>query len=272
MDNYFTHEKISSHITRIKDIAGTFFYLVEGSEKACLLDCGDGIGNLKKYVESICDKEIFLILTHGHLDHVGGAVYFDEVYINEKDLEIFKEHSLVEYRFNFISKQKGCENIKIEDLNPPFQKEFKFLQNNQLFDLGEVTIEMIEVSGHTPGMMCALIREDRTILFGDACGVFVLLFDKYSSTVSNYRNSLLNLKKYEKEYDYIIRNHGTGESGKSLLDNVIECCDEILSGTADNVPITFNGHNLLLCKKTDINNRRIDGKEGNIAYIQSLAE
>ena len=53
--------------------------------------------------------------------------------------------------------------------------------------------------GHTPGMMCPLVIEDRLIIFGDACGVGVLLFDEYSSSVLEYKNSLLSLKQYESE-------------------------------------------------------------------------
>ena len=57
-----------------------------------------------------------------------------------------------------------------------------------------------QVSGHTPGMMCPLIQEERTIIFGDACGVSVLLFDEYSSCVSEYLKSLEVLKTYENDY------------------------------------------------------------------------
>lgn len=53
---------------------------------------------------------------------------------------------------------------------------------------------MIPVAGHTPGMMCPLIEEDRICIFGDACGVSVLLMGEYSSNVSEYKQSLLNLK------------------------------------------------------------------------------
>ena len=65
-----------------------------------------------------------------------------------------------------------------------------------VFDLGNATIKMILVKGHPPGMMCPLIQEEKTIVFVDVCGVGVLLFDEYSSTVSEYKESLLNLKKY----------------------------------------------------------------------------
>ena len=50
---YFTSEKLTNRITRIRDILGTCLYLVEGNKKACLLDTGDGYGNLKEYEVTI---------------------------------------------------------------------------------------------------------------------------------------------------------------------------------------------------------------------------
>lgn len=269
---YFTSEKVTDRITRIQDILGTCLYLVEGDERACLLDTGDGFGNLGEYVKTLTDKPVFVVLTHGHLDHVGGACFFDEVYMNPKDDVVYDEHSTVEFRYHKNqAKWPAVADIPMEEYNPPYEGEKKELYDGQVFDLGNCHIEMIEVPGHTQGMTCALIQEERYIVFGDACGVFVLLYNEQSSTVSEYKKSLERLKTYEDRYDHIIRNHGTFQSPKELLDNVIECCDSILDGTADNVEIDFSGERLLLCKAVDEHNRRLDGKEGNIAYKREKA-
>ena len=124
---------------------------------------------------------------------------------------------------------------------------------------------MILVKGHTPGMMCPLIIEERTIIFGDACGVGVLLFDEFSSNVSEYKTSLMQLKEYEKDYDIIYRNHGTFTSLKELLDNVIECCELILTHKDAKVPVSMHGIQLYSAQETAGYGRK-DGKEGNIMY------
>lgn len=150
----------------------------------------------------------------------------------------------------------------------PYAEPTGFLpiHDGQCFDLGGITIRMIEVPGHTPGIMCPLILEERTIIFGDACGVGVLLFDEFSSTVSEYKNSLGKLKTLEGEYDRIYRNHGTFWSPKELLDHVIECCDLILSGKDDHVPVMEHGYKLFSAHKLSEDGSRADGKEGNIKY------
>lgn len=264
---YFTHEKLTDHIIRIRDICGTFLYLVTGDEKAVLLDTGDGFGDLRAYVESLTDLPVTVILTHGHLDHACGAIHFKDcdIWMNPDDMPVYELHTSFEYRRKFHEKRPEVNDIPLSEYDPPYTGELLRLHDNQRFDLGNVHVTMVSVKGHTPGMMCALIEEDRVMLFGDACGVFVLLFDEYSSTVSEYRNSLLNLKKYEERYDRIIRNHGTGESPKELLDNVIECCDLILAEKDDHMPVEFNGMHLYLAHAAE-NGVRLDGKEGNIAY------
>ena len=69
-------ESVPKHITRIID-TDVYLYLLEGQRKACLIDTGHGNGdNLKKVVETLTDKPVFVILTHNHEDHIGGSGWF----------------------------------------------------------------------------------------------------------------------------------------------------------------------------------------------------
>lgn len=268
----FTHERISDHIFRIKDVLGVAMYLVVGSDRACLIDTGYGIGNVKEYVESLTDKPIFVILTHGHIDHGCGAELFDEVWMSCKDEECYHEHCNLERRVQMLKNHPLHDLISEDMLVPERKGDFKDLKDGMIFDLGKIHLEAIAVPGHTQGMTMVLIQEERTILFGDGCGVGVLLFEKYSSTVSEYRRALLRIKKdYEDKYDHIIRNHGTCTSPKELLDNVIEVCDLILAGKDDHVKIVSHGVEVIRAMKTDEHENRLDGKQGNINYLESLA-
>lgn len=163
---------------------------------------------------------------------------------------------------------KSHYSITVDDENfiPTYTGKIKEIHDGDIFDAGGVHIQMILVKGHTPGIMCPLIQEDRIIIFGDACGVGVLLFDEYSSTVSEYKKSLEHLKEFEDQYDTVYRNHGTFKSPKKLLENVIDCC-LILEGKDDHVPVSFHGTELYACHRLKENGQgRLDGKEGNILY------
>lgn len=258
--NYFKSEVLNKNLIRIIDCTDVCCYLVIGNEKACLLDTCCGYGNIKEYAETLTEKPIFVILSHGHYDHMGGASLFDEVYMNNIDMPVFQNHLNIKCKVEVPRGVSQQNNIPIR--NKPMIDIFDY----QSFDLGNLHIKMIPVKGHTPGMMCPLIIEERIIIFGDACGVSVLLFDENSSNVSEYRESLINLKEYEEDYDIIYRNHGTFFSNKVLLDNVIECCDLILTGNDDHIPTKFNDYNLFAAKETQWPHGRKDGKEGNILY------
>lgn len=267
MMHYFEHKKITEHIYRIRDIFGVFEYLIVGNDYACLLDTGNGIGNLYEYVRQLTDKDILVILTHGHLDHASGTCGFKHIYMSSRDRAIYENDTTIEYRYanrslfpngDQVEKNEYREAVSYEKLIP--------LTDYKTFDLGGIHIQTIPVPGHTPGMTCALIQEERVILFGDGCGIFVLLLDEYSSTVSEYEKSLHNLKKYEDQYDRIIRNHGTGESPKELLDNVISCCEDVLAGKDAKIAINVMGHELFVANEVMENNDRKDGKQGNLAY------
>lgn len=271
--DFFTHERVSDHIIRIRDLTQTAFYLIEGKNQSCLLDTGTGIGNARAYVDQLTDQKYFVILTHGHLDHAGGAEDFSDkdVYLHKADRELMKEKTSIEDRLEYLEFVTGRTDIKKEMCAKTMDADQTLpLEHGQIFDLGDITLEIIHVPGHTKGMCMVLIREERTILFGDGCGVSVLLLDEDASSVEEYLESLLELKTHEPEYDKIIRNHGSCTSPKELLDEVIKCCENILNGTDDKYPakkIPMHFEDAVFAKALgEDDHERADGKQGNVAY------
>ena len=275
MKNYFTSENYSSRIIRIKGIDQTAFYLVCGKNKNCLIDTGMGAGNLREYIEKDLNKKVdFVILTHGHLDHCGGIYEFTDlpIYLNNKDIELGNDSNKIENRFKSLSKR----GVELNEVQPNIDFSItKNLSDGDCFDLGDLTLEAIYTPGHTHGMTMILIKEERTILFGDGCGVGVLMFLPYSTSVEEYCETLKNLKTRENDYDKIIRNHGTCESNKDLLDNVIECCELILQRKDDKadiydaIPSHAGETGIYYAKAIDPKtHNRLDGKFGNIAYSE----
>lgn len=264
---YFRHEIINPKLIRIIDILNNCCYLVIGEKRACLLDTGDGFGDLKAYAKQFTDLEIFVILTHGHIDHGAGAGDFTEVYLHPNDFKLFYQHNSSDFRLARYRKQAKLAEIPIKDFIPIFTGELQPLENEQEFDLGGVTIKMLPVFGHTFGMMVPLIKEMRVAIFGDAAGVGTLLFGKDSPPMAEYKQALLYLKTFEAEYDEIYRNHGTFESPKELLDNVITCVDKVLAGQTDFMEIETLGRRFKVVEPIDEAGNRLDGKQGNLKFL-----
>jgi len=263
--NHFSVEKISGHIYRIIDALEVACYLVTGEEKACLLDTCTGAGNLKEFVESVTDLPLTVVVSHGHMDHLGGAGRFEKVYMKKADMPIFEKHKSKEFRAEFFSDHLKMSLVP-EDFYQVPEEVFEDLPENTVLDLGGVTVELLSFPGHTPGMVCPLIPEDRTFIIGDACDDNVLLFDPFSSSVRVYMDNLQKLKDLNEQYDRVYGNHGVFAFPKELIDNVLECCEKILCHEDAHIPISMLGAQMYSCCPIGADTLRLDGKTGNVLY------
>ena len=89
---FFKAEKIYDNVTLIAGLGGEQSYLIEGSEKALLIDGLAGVGSLKAFVRELTDLPVTLVNTHGHVDHIGADFEYGEVYIDPADIALLYEH------------------------------------------------------------------------------------------------------------------------------------------------------------------------------------
>lgn len=265
----FKIQPITDRITRIIGISNEIFYLIVGEEKAALLDSGVGVGNVKELVESITNKPVMVILTHGHVDHISGSGVFEEIYLNEKDEKLYRQHLTDEMRKFHINMSIG---EKIKCINPfdyieLTKKKCKQLNVGDIFDLGEITLEICEGAGHTLGQITVLIKEERMLLLGDACNCFTFVFLPESTSIKKYREVMNRLNQYVYgKYDFVLISHATGSAPCNIITQIIKVCDDILSGNTDDIPFEFNGETGYIAKAVDKHINRIDGGIGNIVY------
>ena len=263
MSPYYMSTKINDRITQIRDIAGVSCYLVAGDTQAVLLDAGNGLIGLKDVIGGITSLPTALWLTHGHVDHIGSSGLFADVYMHPDDDAVLHEHmthSSVEY-VNMMT--GGQYTLTASDFSPlkPFQ--YLPLHDGMTMDLGGVTLECIHVPGHSPGSVCVLMRELRTILFGDSCNPNTLLL---GTTVEEYLQSLLHLKQFEAAYDTVLSSHGPATLPKTCLDDNVDLCKRIIAGTDDHIPVKAFGMTGFKAARTDDHYQRLDGRCGNIVY------
>ncbi len=87
---------------------GVNLFLLVGNERAALLDSGFGVvDTLRSLAESLTDKPILCILTHGHPDHAGAAALFDEVYMHPADEAILPVSLSYERRMDDVFGRPG---------------------------------------------------------------------------------------------------------------------------------------------------------------------
>ncbi len=270
---FYTNEKVTEHITRIRAFwDDACMYYVRGEESGLLIDTGYGFGHLKEYVDLIAQQPYKVVLSHGHLDHAGGAGEWDEVYMSSLDLDLYKNHGEISERNDFLKNYvPDLDEYDSDMFVEKHDDNFKELLDGDEFDLGDVHVLAYSAPGHTHGMTVFLVKEDRTIVFGDACGVFTLFCMPEATSLEEYLDTLKKLKELMPQYDKILRQHGTCESPLSLVDEDLDIVKSIIDGTDDHQPYEFNGTKCYVAREIDLKTRgqRVDGKEGNVIYIPS---
>lgn len=143
-------------VTLIQDYDNDKMYLLEGSERAMVIDAGyfdaEDQGNLYETAREIVgeDKPIDLVIAHPHPDHVqmthqflceenkalGGAVY-----VNERGIEVLREYVL---QFGVASGMFSSE----DEASEAYDAQLKTLSNGDVLDLGDKQYDIIELPGH----------------------------------------------------------------------------------------------------------------------------
>jgi glyoxylase-like metal-dependent hydrolase (beta-lactamase superfamily II) len=147
-DTYLTTE-VGPGIHMIRDFDDTKMYLVIGSARALLVDAGLGTGNLRALVERmIGDRPLDVVITHGHPDHIAAMGQFQDhysVFMNHRDLPMVQ---------GFVERMGyRIDPEQIDDLREGVE-----------FDLGDRTLKVYEVPGHSAG---------HTVLFDEASGILL---------------------------------------------------------------------------------------------------
>lgn len=235
--NGYAVQLVAEHTYALDEFGADIIYLAEGSERAMLVDTGAGLGRLRETAQTLTDKPVFVVNTHGHLDHALGNYEFDEVYMNERDAWMVEPPYMTDERWQeFCRRQRQESSYSGPDTSGRklcFKKLSGKLEEGMRFDLGGREFEAIHVPGHTPGSMVFLDSGNRILISGDAVvSTPILIFDTYSTSVEQYLAGLNRLAERESEFDLILPGHYLRPIGKRYLFDLIECAREILEGRA----------------------------------------
>lgn len=162
-------------------------FLLIGTERAMLIDCGMGIGDLAGAVKQLTDKPIITVLTHNHPDHSGNARQFSEIWMKKEDLTmpVPWDAELRRSDIRHIARRtKGCSvtpynlfhlypyDLETDILSPVEEgplPEIHDIKDGQRFDLGGGRIiTAYDCPGHTAGEIVLLDESTGTLFAGDA--------------------------------------------------------------------------------------------------------
>jgi len=249
--SWYKVKEISKKVWLIGDV-GVNAYLIEGNEKALLVDTAWGIGNLSALVASLTSLPIIVVNTHGHPDHVSGNYHFEQAYLHNDDLPIMKKS------FNPEARSRIIKRFSNNPLSPHFSEETWInaipskmipLSENQQFELGGKTVIVIEIPGHTPGSICLLDVRDRLLFTADSVSEGnILLHFEYSLPLRTYLKGINHLISMNDKFDYIIPSHGNAPIDPAILLEFKGRVEKVITGELRGTPHETSLGNGLLCR------------------------
>ena len=176
-----------------------YSYLLIGKERALLIDTGYGFTDIAGAIKQITALPLLVVNTHGHLDHTHGNHFFEEVYLSEKDGDVFIKHNTVGGARQLA---KDLEIPYFLTKIPPLNKFINRhaskhirLPKEMYFELGGRRVRIVETPGHTVGSICLLDEKNGWLFSGDTtCTDGVLLHFSESTTVAVFRESIRKIQ------------------------------------------------------------------------------
>lgn len=166
----YTVEKINEQIYRINEFNIMNCFLIIGEEKALLVDCGVGAGNMAEFVKTLTDKPVILAATHAHVDHIGAAWQFGKIYIHKGDAPIVWYQSSTKERVKYLKRHPSTEKFGLDYNNFAPQKSYLIpvtFGDKHKFDLGGITVEAVHTPGHSRGSVNFKIDKYNIMLVAD---------------------------------------------------------------------------------------------------------
>lgn len=212
--------RIDANTWRIEN-EGVRIFLLEGDEKALLIDTGRTLPNAREIAASLTEKPVELLNTHADPDHTSGNGAFDFFYMSPSE----------EYNC-----RPECGKGKLIPVS-----------EGDVIDLGNRELRIIDIPGHTFGSIAVLDVQKKALISGDPIqdGNIYMFSDRRSMT--KYVESLDHLTEdYAGQFDVIYPSHGSFPVYPELVPELKEAALKILSGRAEGRPMTLHGSDILL--------------------------
>ena len=183
-------------------------YLVydKKSGKACLIDAPEYDDEIMSVISSNGLTLEYIILTHGHFDHILGANKFRK----KTDAKILVHEVEAEYLENpdkSLTSLYGGEIVSADIL----------LKDNDALTIGDISLRVIHTPGHTKGSCCFVCERERVMFSGDTLFKSGIgRFDLYGGNYNTLMESLRKLKPIKENYT-VYPGHGE----KTMLDDEI---------------------------------------------------
>ena len=142
---------------------------LRGRDRDLLVDSGWGVVSLREHVPLVTERPLIAIASHTHFDHIAGHHEFAERWVHRAEAAILAKPS----RASTLAEPYASDEAF--DALPPLPyaattyavksaPATRLLEDGDVVDLGDRTLEVIHTPGHSPGGI-ALFEHATGILF-----------------------------------------------------------------------------------------------------------
>lgn len=140
----------------------TYIYFDENTLEAILIDPGASypqeLDNIKNFIDINKLKVKYIIITHGHIDHILANNYFRNLYnvksyMHKGDFKLLDNILDYSEMFGFILDEKP---IIDEEIN-----------NKTLIKVGNLNFSFLHTPGHSNGSVCMIDHMNKNVFCGD---------------------------------------------------------------------------------------------------------
>lgn len=130
----------------------------ETSRDAMVIDPGDNLPHILARLAAHRLTVRQIVITHAHIDHVGGALALKRVtgapiLLNQADLPLLQ----------MMDVQAGWLGVKPPEVAPPDASP----EHGTTIQTGSHTAQVLHTPGHSPGSICLLFAPEKLLIAGD---------------------------------------------------------------------------------------------------------
>jgi len=130
----------------------------ESTREAMVIDPGDDIEDIVAIINEHKLKVKQIVITHAHIDHVGGAMKLRAktgapILLNQNDYALLK---MLDMQASWLGMQSpGKVEIEAD------------LKHDQVLEAGALSANVLHTSGHTEGSVCLYFPAEKLLIAGD---------------------------------------------------------------------------------------------------------
>ncbi|WP_201859280.1 MBL fold metallo-hydrolase [Microvirga soli] len=130
----------------------------EKTKKAAVVDPGGDLDNIREAIAQSGVTVEKIILTHGHIDHAGGAAELRE----DLGVPIEGPHEADRFLLDRLAEQGQAYGFPARAVTPD-----RWLNEGDTVTVGDLTLDVLHCPGHSPGSVVLVSKDQRFALVGD---------------------------------------------------------------------------------------------------------